>query len=200
MRLCPLVFCAAAACAGGGDLCHTDKECKGARICDAQLGSCVDPVSALADLRPADEQDQGDMRGSFDPADLREAPDLRWPSDLPDVPMLTGLPACGAASITAEFLYERTVKSNCNAYGCHPTINSATTLRGAWVGQPAMGTKTMRIVERSDIHHSYVLYKLMGQHAAPPINGAGDRMPKGSPALSDADLCNFINWVASGGN
>ncbi len=67
-----------------------------------------------------------------------------------------------------------------------------------------MLTKSVQVpeldrVKPGDIHKSYLMYKLTGQHKDAGYAGAGLRMPyDGPPYLNDTELCAVINWINAG--
>lgn len=72
-----------------GEVCKSDKDCKGVRVCAAKLLVCVEPTASAAgdDLStPGDEPDlkmsAQDMRGPASPPDLRPPQDLAPSPDL----------------------------------------------------------------------------------------------------------------------
>jgi hypothetical protein len=115
--------------------------------------------------------------------------------------MLTGLPSCMAANVTATQLYTGVVTTSCAGNRCHDPGN---------MGMLAMGSAaqmrtnlrmpsafaSMPRVTPGDIHQSYVVYKLLNQHMRVP-GGRGNRMPPVAP-LSNAQVCQFINWIRAG--
>ncbi|MCS6914541.1 MAG: hypothetical protein RMK29_03450 [Myxococcales bacterium] len=146
------------------------------------------------------------------PNDLRSPePDLAQdlqPQDMPsmDNPQVTGLPTCPDVIVSANQLFERTVRSSCaSAARCHGAtspvhwnLQSGDDLKRHWVNQMSNQTTRVPLVRPSNIHASYVMYKLMGQQEK--VGGRGGRMPLGADRLPDNHLCNFINWIGSGAN
>lgn len=115
--------------------------------------------------------------------------------------MLTGLPTCMAANVTAMQLYTGIVSSSCTGARCHDPGSAGTLAMGS-VAQmrtnllAASATASIPRVTPGDIHNSYVMYKLLGQQAR-VTGGRGNRMPP-LAALNNAQICQFVNWIRSG--
>jgi cysteine-rich repeat protein len=113
--------------------------------------------------------------------------------------MLSGVPNCMAANVTADTVWTTIVQPKC---GCHTggsgglTMTSAATLKSNTVNTPATNAMMDRI-EPMNIHSSYFLYKVFGQQGNVP-GGGGSQMPLGGPVLTTAERCTLINWVNSG--
>lgn len=115
--------------------------------------------------------------------------------------MLTGLPTCATATVTAAQLYTSVVSVSCAGSRCHDPGSM-----GTLAMQSAAQMRTnLRMASRNaalprvtpgDVHRSYVMYKLMGQHTR-VMGGAGNRMPP-MVALSNTQLCVFVNWIRGG--
>lgn len=141
-------------------------------------------------------------------SDLRgPEPDLAPKQDMASmVPQLTGLPTCPDVVVSANQLFEQTVRSSCTTGArCHGpndrvgwSLGSGDDLKRYWVNQMSAQTNQVPLVRPSNIHASYVMYKLMGQQDK--VGGRGGRMPLNADRLSDSHLCNFINWIGSGAN
>ncbi len=172
------------------------------------LGACSGPVP------PAPTPDLKTTADAAEPPDLAEGPapdlgpldDLRPPPDLLPPPKLTGLPDCPTANVTAAMLYTQVASLRCTARYCHgitdPVANfsfdSAAEMRSAWADRSKQSA--LDYVSPRNLDRSYVMWKLMGQHAMVARPGmAGDRMPQPpKEPLTTADLCVFINWIKSG--
>ena len=115
--------------------------------------------------------------------------------------MLTGLPTCTAATVTAMQLYAGVVSTSCTGSRCHDPGASGGLAMGS-VAQmrtnllAASSSANIARVTAGDIHNSYVMYKLLGQQAR-ITGGRGNRMPPTAP-LNSTQLCLFINWIRSG--
>lgn len=115
--------------------------------------------------------------------------------------MLTGLPTCATATVTATQLYTSVVSVSCAGSRCHDPGSM-----GTLAMQSAAQMRTnLRMASRSaalprvtpgDVHRSYVMYKLLGQHTR-VMGGAGSRMPP-MVALNNTQLCLFVNWIRGG--
>jgi hypothetical protein len=121
---------------------------------------------------------------------------------------LSGLPDCGTpsdAGTVADVFNTLTINYGCSAGGCHGGMpffnfhldNDAGSLRDAWVNVKSLQSPLNRVTP-GDIDQSYVIYKLWGQQADAGADGFGDRMPQGAPPVTNADLCQVINWVNAG--
>ncbi|MFO0563591.1 MAG: hypothetical protein U0269_36540 [Polyangiales bacterium] len=115
--------------------------------------------------------------------------------------MLTGLPTCTAATVTAMQLYTGVVSTTCTGSRCHDPGSSGGLAMGS-VAQmrtnllAASSSANIPRVTAGDIHNSYVMYKLLGQQAR-ITGGRGNRMPPMAP-LNNTQLCLFVNWIRSG--
>lgn len=115
--------------------------------------------------------------------------------------LLTGLPTCTAANVTAMQLYAGVVSTTCTGSRCHDpgssgglAMGSVTQMRANLLA--ASSSANIPRVTAGDVHNSYVMYKLLGQQAR-ITGGRGNRMPPMAP-LNNTQLCLFVNWIRSG--
>jgi hypothetical protein len=122
-------------------------------------------------------------------------------------PKLSGVPDCGtpADAGTAADLYATIVFSTgCASGGCHHpssfnvfAFDDPASFRAKMLEKSVQAPELNRVTPR-DIHQSYLVYKLMGQHLDAGFEGFGVRMPQDGPYLTDPELCSVINWVNAG--
>lgn len=136
-------------------------------------------------------------------SDLSMISDLTSPPRDMSPPELTGV-SCATATVTANTVYSTVIMTSCAGMGCHVGTGatetpmygtSGATLIAATVNKPS--SATMNYITANDLNHSYLLYKVYGQHLKVPM-GSGGQMPEGGGMLSDPNLCLLVNWVRSG--
>lgn len=161
------------------------------------------------------------------PVDLASAPDLATAGDMatPDLAtagdmangdmatpdmvaplVLANPPACAAANVTADALFTNVFKPNCANGECHGTgsggvtITSGALLKSLWVDKTFQMAQIPVVKSGGGdaaVNNSYIMYKLLNQ--AGTAGGSNtSSMPKGRAKLSDANLCQFINWIKGG--
>jgi hypothetical protein len=121
---------------------------------------------------------------------------------------LSGLPDCGTVADggTVSDLYDVSMSFGCGASGCHGTgpgsqlfdFSDAAGFRDTQSNVKSTQVPELNRITPGDIHASYTVYKLVGQHRDAGFEGLGDRMPQGGPYLDDLSLCRVLNWVSGG--
>ena len=76
--------------------------------------------------------------------------------------------------------------SACHGYmGAHSTVMSYTP-----------GQASLALVAAGDSSQSYLYHKIAGTHSS--VGGSGSQMPKGSAAMSAADIATVEQWINDG--
>lgn len=185
------------------------------------------PCILLIGLAACTEPGPGPGGGPPGLADLAARVDLAPPDDLdysiPDgdrqrADQAAGdagtyaLPDCGGVvTLSGRDLFYALVQPRCaGGGGCHNagaggfTLLTDADLAGQWVGRIAGQSYKLRVAPRDPVR-SYVVDKVLGQHAPPPAgvgSGSGGRMPLNCAAngtcLSEDEACLIINWIRAG--
>jgi cysteine-rich repeat protein len=115
---------------------------------------------------------------------------------------LLDLPACPDQAVDAALVHKQVIAPTCGP-ACHLgdassgslNLKDAAALKDNTVALPSIQSLFDRVVPGVP-DESYLVYKILGQHAKAP-GGGGAAMPIGAP-LSNAQRCLIVNWVKGG--
>lgn len=111
----------------------------------------------------------------------------------------------GGSSLTGTLSSIQTniFTSKCATSGCHSASSASAGLSLAagqsfdqLVGVTSAQLATMNRVTANDTANSYLIYKLEGTQSS--VGGSGSTMPRGSSALSNAEIQAIKDWMNAG--
>jgi hypothetical protein len=136
------------------------------------------------------------------------SPNLDGGADAGKQIRLSGLPDCGTpadAGTVSDIYANVVIPYGCASGGCHAAgaapnhfgVTDPATFRARMLESSEQVPGLPRVTP-GDIHKSYVIYKLWGQHADAGYEGTGERMPYLGPYLTDPEFCAVVGWVQAG--